>query len=78
MMNHCFMEQKTTTRILEFVANVCSECYGEFSEGDTVYYDGEECRYLCMECAKSICEEKMEASTSFAEDTRDESTLTLF
>ena len=60
MMNQCFIEQPVTVKILQFVTNVCNECYKSFEEGEESFYDTRSCRYLCRECADRICEEMIE------------------
>ena len=78
MMNQCFLEQAVTTKIIEFVTGVCSECYREFHEGEKSYYDSEECRYMCEECAQKICKQK--ESQLYSRDTEEKGmrTLSLF
>lgn len=60
MMNQCFIEQPVTVRIMQFVTDVCSECYKSFEEGEESFYDTQSCRYLCRECADRICQEMLE------------------
>jgi len=45
-----YQEQIVTKNILLMVTNVCSECYNSISEGDTIFYDSNECRYICSMC----------------------------
>ena len=52
-----FLQQSANKNILENVTKYCSRCYKEFSEGDFIYYDLENIRYLCKECACCISEE---------------------
>jgi len=60
MINQCFIEQPTTRKILQDVTSVCTECYRTLKEGEKTYYDMEHYRYLCEECARRLCEEKLE------------------
>jgi len=46
--DHCFVRQSATPKILEYVSRFCAECYHEFSEGETLYYDMQNYRYLCQ------------------------------
>ncbi len=52
-----FLEQNANSKILENVTKFCSRCYNEFKENDFIYYDIENFRYLCGECACCISEE---------------------
>jgi hypothetical protein len=49
-----FVRQSATNRILEYVSRFCAECYREFREEETIYYDMERCCYLCSECAEKV------------------------
>ena len=57
MMNQCFIQQPMTIKIMQFVTDVCSECYRDFKEGQESFYDTKNCRYLCKECANKLCQE---------------------
>ncbi len=52
-----FLEQSANRKILENVSKFCSRCYSEFKENDFIYYDVENYRYLCSNCACCISEE---------------------
>jgi len=52
--DHCFVRQSATPKILEFVSRFCAECYHEFAEGETLYYDMQNYRYLCESCADAL------------------------
>ncbi len=52
--DHCFVRQEATPRILEYVSRFCAECYHEFAEGETIFYELEGCRYLCSRCADAL------------------------
>ena len=52
-----FLEQSADRKILENVSKFCSRCYSEFNETDFIYYDVENIRYLCSNCACCISEE---------------------
>ena len=51
-----FLEQSADRKILENVSKFCSRCYSEFNETDFIYYDVENIRYLCSNCACCISE----------------------
>jgi hypothetical protein len=55
--DHSFLSQRANDTILLHVANVCAECYHDFHVGDSIYYDMEGCRYLCLECAEHLSDE---------------------
>jgi hypothetical protein len=50
----CFIEQTATMNILLKVTNVCSECYGDFINGSTIFYDLKACRYICELCHERL------------------------
>jgi hypothetical protein len=50
MSGNCFVRQLATSELISNVASFCSECYAEISENETVYYDMQNCRYLCTFC----------------------------
>jgi len=56
-----FVEQQSNERILTFVARYCAECYREFRVGETIFYDMQEYRYLCTDCADKLAERREEA-----------------
>ncbi len=51
----CFVTQVATEDILLRVTNVCAECYDDLKEGDTIHYDMQNYRYLCMPCQERLC-----------------------
>ncbi len=56
-----FVAQRATEKILLRVTNVCGMCYRDLHEGDDVYYDMQDYRYLCHECAEALSEEMLDA-----------------
>lgn len=62
MNSTCFITQIATEEILLRVTNVCAECYNDISEGDTVHYDTQTCRYLCNFCEELLCSKTSENS----------------
>jgi hypothetical protein len=56
MNDNCFVAQEADSNILLRVTNVCSECYSDIQEGDTIYYDMRHCRYLCQSCQEHLAE----------------------
>ncbi len=57
MVNNQFLQQEATNIILQNVTRYCAECYKEFKEEESLYYDMKNYRYLCQECAKRIEQE---------------------
>jgi hypothetical protein len=55
MSSACFVTQEATQEILLRVTNVCSECYDDLHVGDTIHYDMQNYRYLCMTCQERLC-----------------------
>ena len=55
MARECFVTQEATSEILLRVTNVCAECYDDINEGDTIHYDMQNYRYLCMSCQEKLC-----------------------
>ena len=55
-MSSCFVDQVATRKILLRVTNVCGECYDDLHEGDPIYYDLQNYRYLCKTCYEKLCE----------------------
>ena len=51
----CFITEEATESILLRVTNVCAECYDDISLGDTIHYDMQNYRYLCMSCQERLC-----------------------
>ena len=58
MSSNCFLRQEATVEIIENVANVCSECYGEIFQESIIFYDMQNFRYLCESC-QAIIEENV-------------------
>ena len=56
MSAHCFVEQPSSERILQFVSRYCAQCYREFTLGEKIFYDMQEYRYLCDDCAQALAE----------------------
>ena len=54
MSSTCFVTQEATKDILIRVTNVCAECYGDIKEGDTIHYDMQNYRYICMSCQDKL------------------------
>jgi len=52
MSENCFVRQKATSELILNVASFCSECYAEINENEMVFYDMQNCRYLCIQCQK--------------------------
>ncbi len=59
--DQCFVSEKATEKILLHVTNVCGLCYKDLHEGDAIYYDLQEYRYLCESCAEELSEKMNEA-----------------
>lgn len=55
MSSICFVTQGATKEILLRVTNVCSECYVDLHEGDTIHYDTQNYRFLCNCCQEKLC-----------------------
>ena len=55
MSSICYVTQEASKEILTRVTNVCSECYDDLNEGDTIYYDTQNYRFLCNCCQEKIC-----------------------
>ncbi len=75
-MRSMFIEQEATKHLLECVSSYCSLCYTTLSEGENIYYDTDNYRYLCYECAKELAEQK-EIESKMAQE-EEESLPTLF
>ena len=50
MSGNCFVKEQATAKLISNVASFCSECYNEISENETIFYDMQNCRYLCETC----------------------------
>jgi cold shock CspA family protein len=59
--DQCFVAERATANILLHVTNVCGMCYHDLHEGEAVYYDMQEYRYLCENCAAILSEQMNEA-----------------
>lgn len=68
-----FLEQQMEERLLERVGRYCSECYREFKIGESAYYDLQEYRYVCTECAKRLSRQREEKSPETIEEMREAS-----
>jgi len=55
-MSNCFVRQVATTAIINNVASFCAECYNEIIEEDTVFYNMQNCSYLCEACQETLSE----------------------
>ena len=55
MGSECFVTEQATTEILLRVTNMCAECYDDISVGDTIHYDMQNYRYICMSCQERLC-----------------------
>ncbi|NOR56472.1 MAG: hypothetical protein GQ531_09710 [Sulfurovum sp.] len=51
----CFVTEQATETILLRVTNVCAECYDNLTVGDTIHYDMQNYRYICMSCQERLC-----------------------
>jgi len=49
-----FEAQKASKEILTRVSNLCAECYYELKEGEEIYYDRQEYRYVCKDCEEKL------------------------
>lgn len=50
----CFVTEQATEEILLRVTNVCGECYADITVGDTIHYDMQNYRYICMSCQERL------------------------
>lgn len=50
MSRRYFVNQTATKEILARVTDVCASCYSSLKEGENIYYDMQECHYLCVKC----------------------------
>ena len=69
----CFVAQTATRDILLRVTNVCGECYGDLNEGDTIYYDMQQYRYLCECCKEKLCAVMDEQTCEIIDENRQDS-----
>lgn len=56
MSENCFLRQKATSEIISSVAGFCAECYTVIQPNETIFYDMQNCRYLCQSCQENIKE----------------------
>jgi hypothetical protein len=59
--DRCFVAEKASEKILLHVTNVCGLCYRDLHVGDEIFYDLQEYRYLCKQCAEGLSERMNEA-----------------
>jgi len=50
MSRRYFVSQTASKEILARVTNMCASCYCDLEEGVNIYYDMQECHYLCESC----------------------------
>jgi len=55
-MGNCFVRQVATVSIINNVASFCAECYNEIIEEDTIFYNMQNCSYLCQACQEALAE----------------------
>jgi len=55
-MSDCFVRQVATVAMINNVASFCAECYSEIIEEDTIFYDMQNCSYLCEACQEALAE----------------------
>ena len=55
-MSNCFVRQVATKEIITYVSSFCSECYSEIIKNDTVFYNMQNCSYLCQACQEALAE----------------------
>ncbi len=60
MSSACFVSQEASKEILLRVTNVCAECYDDINDGDTIFYDMQNYRYLCQCCQEKLCSQMNE------------------
>ena len=70
-----FLEQSADRKVLENVSRFCSRCYSEFNENDFIYYDVENIRYLCSNCACCLSEELQTKQECLMECDEEDATL---
>jgi len=54
MSENSFLREKATLNIIKNVASFCSECYLPLKENETIFYDMDDYRYLCLICQNNI------------------------
>ena len=55
MASECFVTEQATENTLLRVTNMCAECYDDITVGDTIHYDMQNYRYICMSCQERLC-----------------------
>ena len=70
----CCLRQEATNHLLQNVSRYCAECYREFREGEHLFYDMQNYRYLCEECAETLKQQSYEVS----EEVEEPEGMTLF
>ncbi|NOR55334.1 MAG: hypothetical protein GQ531_03940 [Sulfurovum sp.] len=55
MGSECFVTEQATKETLLRVTNMCGECYDDITVGDTIHYDMQNYRYICMSCQERLC-----------------------
>ena len=50
MSENCFLRQEATLEIISNVTNFCAQCYSDIDENTIIFYDMQNCRYLCEAC----------------------------
>ncbi|CAA6818509.1 MAG: Unknown protein [uncultured Sulfurovum sp.] len=61
MTGNCFVRQEATLEIIKNVASFCAECYSEVQKNQIIFYDMENCCYLCEAC-QEVLAEKLDAN----------------
>jgi hypothetical protein len=67
-MSNCFFEQIAVPEILLRVTNVCGVCFDDLIEGEIIYYDMQNYRYLCAKCHEKIVAKMNENCESIDEN----------
>ena len=70
-----FLEQNADSKILNNVTKYCNECYKEFEENEFIYFDVDNYRYLCNQCACCISEELETKQECLMDDCNEEGSL---
>ena len=60
MNSQCCLRQEATNHLLQNVSRYCAECYREFREGEPLFYDMQNYRYLCDHCAEMLKQQLLE------------------
>ncbi len=55
-MANCFVKQEATEEIILNVASFCAQCYSEIIKNETIFYDMQNCCYLCESCQEVLAE----------------------